>query len=174
MSNQEKKTLIEEVGRVVTEEQDARDAVDEAAAERLGVNRSDLRCVGLLLFRGPMTAGELAEAVGLSPSAVTTVLDRLERARQVRRVRDTVDRRRVLVEVTPEARERVEEIWGPIAQAGRVMLQRYSVEELVLIRDMLRRSRDLQLEHAARIRRLGAPPASAAPGGSKKERKRGQ
>ncbi len=42
-----------------------------------------------------MSAGELAEATGLSSAATTTLLDRLERKGFVQRERDTVDRRKV-------------------------------------------------------------------------------
>ena len=44
-----------------------------------------------------MAAGELADESGLSPGAITTVLDRIERAGYANRVADPDDRRRVLV-----------------------------------------------------------------------------
>jgi DNA-binding Lrp family transcriptional regulator len=45
-----------------------------------------------------MTAGELAQRTGLSPGAVTGLVDRLESAGHVRRTRDPADRRRVVIE----------------------------------------------------------------------------
>jgi len=50
-----------------------------------------------------MTAGALAEALHLSRSAVTTVIDRLESLRYARRVRGNEDRRQVVVELTPSS-----------------------------------------------------------------------
>ena len=81
----------------------ATDRFDHAVADALGVNRTDMRCMDMLEREGPLPAGRLAEAAGLTSGAMTTALDRLERAGFVRRVRDREDRRRVLVELTPEA-----------------------------------------------------------------------
>ena len=67
-----------------------------------------------------MTAGELDRESELSTGAITTLLDRLERAGYVRRVRDDVDRRRILVELTDEARHRAWEIWGRTPRPARV------------------------------------------------------
>jgi DNA-binding MarR family transcriptional regulator len=51
--------------------------------------------------RGGLTAGELATAAGLTTGAITGVIDRLERAGYARRVRDSRDRRKISLEVTP-------------------------------------------------------------------------
>src|SRR5690348_15837413 len=90
---------------------------DAAAAERLGVNQTDLRCAYLITQRA-MTAKELAEATGLTPGAVTTVLDRLESTGLARRRHDQQDRRRVLVELIAEAKRKIDEIWGPLLAEG--------------------------------------------------------
>jgi DNA-binding MarR family transcriptional regulator len=50
------------------------------------------------------TAGQIAEAARLSPGSVTGMLDDLERAGIVTRVRATDDRRRVLVTLTDHGR----------------------------------------------------------------------
>jgi DNA-binding MarR family transcriptional regulator len=55
-----------------------------------------------------MAATELAEAGMLTSGAMTNRIDRLEQKRLVRRLNDPEDRRRVLVELTPEGVERVE------------------------------------------------------------------
>lgn len=140
----------------VTAYQRATDAFDEAVAERFGVNRTDLRCLDLL-FHAPMTAGALAEACGLSPAATTTLVDRLERKGYVRRARDTRDRRRVLVEITDEARDRAWRSYGPLAEDGSHDLARYSDEQVALITDFLQRGRALIDRHRER--------ALADPGG---------
>ena len=158
MSNEAREELLQEVSREVAEFQSAADLVDEAASARLGINRTDLRCLGLLFVRGPLTAGQLAQASGLSPGATTTALDRLERAGYARRVRYPSDRRGILVELTPEARRLIDEIYGPIGRAGLARLSSYTDEELVLLRDFLREGRALQVEHAALIRAGQAAP----------------
>jgi DNA-binding MarR family transcriptional regulator len=83
---------------------------DSTVIELAGVNRTDWRCLDLLGTRGPMTAGQLADAVRLTTGAVTGLLDRLEAAGLVRRIRDTQDRRLVIVEVTDE----VDRVGAPV------------------------------------------------------------
>ncbi len=146
-----------EIGTEVQEFQNATDTVDEAVAELLGLNRTDQRCLGVLFVRGPLTAGQLADAAALSPGAMTAVLDRLERAGFVRRVREEEDRRRILVEVTPEARRRAEELYGPIAADGFAAMRRVSTEDLAMILDFVRGARELQDKHAVRIRAMLPP-----------------
>src|SRR3954451_17699839 len=84
--------------------QAAVDEVDEQVARRAKINRTDLRCLDVLTRGEPMPAGALAELTGLTTGGTTVVLDRLESAGFVRRVRDPDDRRRVLVKATPKAR----------------------------------------------------------------------
>jgi DNA-binding MarR family transcriptional regulator len=157
-----RETLIRAVMVGVVRFQQATDAVDDAVAERLGVNRTDLRCLGVLAGRGPVSAGELAAAAELSPGATTTAVDRLARAGYVRRVRDRHDRRSVRVVATPLARERLAELYDPVGAAGRRVLEEYGDAELALFADFLRRGHDLQVEHAGRIR---AAASSAETGG---------
>jgi DNA-binding MarR family transcriptional regulator len=70
-------------------------------AEQVGLSTTDHKCLDLAMRADrPLTAGQIAEQSGLSTGAVTGVIDRLERAGYVRRVRDPHDRRKVLVEVS--------------------------------------------------------------------------
>src|SRR5882757_8686779 len=50
----------------------------QALASRLGLNATDHKCL-MLLLDGPRTAGELAEAAGLTTGTLTAVIDRLEK-----------------------------------------------------------------------------------------------
>src|SRR5215813_8260121 len=70
-----------------------------AAADRIGINATDLNCLNILSFSGRMTAGELARATGLTTASITGVADRLEEAGYVRRERDPDDRRRVVIQL---------------------------------------------------------------------------
>jgi DNA-binding MarR family transcriptional regulator len=142
--------------RMIRAYQRDQDVFDQAAADYLGLNRTDLRCLDILDQHGPMTAGRLAAEARLTTGAVTTVLDRLEQAGYVRRTRDTVDRRRVLVETTPLVRERGAAIWGPMAAA--TSLDRYSDEQLALLLDFVRHARRFLAEQLERVRSLPPPP----------------
>src|SRR3954470_6826109 len=74
-----------------------------AIASRSGINVTDMQCINLLQLRGPMTPGQLADAMFLTTGgAITALIDRLEKAGMVRRRRDEEDRRRVLVEATQD------------------------------------------------------------------------
>jgi DNA-binding MarR family transcriptional regulator len=157
MSNHLREQLVAEVAREIALFQNAADLVDEAASMRLGINRTDLRCLGLLHAHGAMSAGTLAQASGLSPGATTTAIDRLERAGYARRTRSTRDRRGVMVEITHEARRLIDEIYGPIGRAGMERLRKYTDEQLALLRDFLREGQALQVEYAAALRSAGQP-----------------
>jgi DNA-binding MarR family transcriptional regulator len=149
-------SLVAQVATEIALLQNATAAVDAAAAEVLGLNPTDLRCMGRLYMAGRSTAGELAQACGLSRGAMTVALDRLERAGYVRRLRDEVDRRRVMVDVTPRARELTEAIWEPIGSEGTTQLARMTDDELTFLLDFLRRGRELQEKHARRIAGMSA------------------
>lgn len=138
---------------------DAVDQVNQIVADRLGINRTDLRCLSIIQSRGPLTAGQLAEAAGLTSGAVTTVVDRLERAGYARRLPDPADRRRVLVDVTSKAGRDVGSIYKPLVEETNRRLARYSPEELALIRDFIRQGREITEEHARRL--AGREPAGA-------------
>ncbi len=84
---------------------------------------------------------------------MTAVIDRLAKAGYARRLGDPNDRRRVLVELTPLARERAGVIWGPLAELHQA-LSRYTVEELTLLRDFARMGRQYNERRAAEVREL--------------------
>ncbi|MGZ8603610.1 MAG: MarR family winged helix-turn-helix transcriptional regulator [Actinomycetota bacterium] len=162
MSKETRRELVDRVGSEIYEFQNAADAVDDAAATLLGLNPTDQRCLGALVVRGPMTAGRLADAAYLSAGAMTASIDRLERAGFVRRLRDEEDRRRVVVEATPAARERTWELYQPLSDAGAEILTAYSDAELSLIAGFLRGATELPLRHAEVLRRLAAPAGGGA------------
>src|SRR5687767_14978126 len=96
-----KEELMRELGDEFRINQNLNDVFDEAAAARLGVNSTDLRCMDILQRLDGVTAGELAREAALTTGAVTSVIDRLERAGYAKREADPADRRKVLVKMTP-------------------------------------------------------------------------
>jgi len=132
--------------------QQGTDALDQAASELLGINRTDARCIDIVLQAGRLTAGELAFAAGLSPGAATTAIDRLERAGFARRVRDPEDRRRVIVEPTDRVAELAEEVYGPLRDGGADLMARFSERQLTAITKFLEGAADLQLNRANEVR----------------------
>jgi DNA-binding MarR family transcriptional regulator len=92
---------------------------------------------------------------GVHPGIVVSTR---EKGGSARRTRDTEDRRRVLVEVAPEVRERAVELYGRPEEGARA-LARYTDEQLQFLIESLRGSVGYQEE---RLRRLEALKASDA------------
>ena len=108
--------------------------MSQAAADRIGINSTDLNCLNILSFSGQMTAGELARATGLTTASITGVVDRLEEAGFVRRERDPRDRRRVVIRLVLETALRdVASVFQPMMRDWQQMAARYSDDELRLI-----------------------------------------
>jgi DNA-binding MarR family transcriptional regulator len=156
--------LIDEVNLAFTDLRQAADRLDEAVALQFGLNRTDLRCLGILYRRGRVTAGELADESGLTPGAITTVLDRMERGGYANRVADPDDRRRVLVISTAATRDVGARVYGEVEVAGRAQLEGSSVEKLIVIRDYLRTTREMYERQAGRFAGHSQTPAGAASG----------
>jgi len=155
---QPRKPKKELVGELISEFRTAGNqdsAFDNLAAERLGVNRTDLHCLNIIQNAGGVTAGELAAEAGLTTGAVTGVIDRLERAGFARRVTDPDDRRRVKVEVTQKFYERADKIWGPMAKDWESRLtSRFTGEELERVIDFLRTTNEVGRKHMERVSKL--------------------
>jgi DNA-binding MarR family transcriptional regulator len=156
--------LISAIGSATQAYQRATDGFDDAVGRALGLNPTDLRCLDWLT-EGPMTAGKLGEATGLSSAATTTLLDRLERKGFVHRERDTVDRRKVLVELTTRAREMIGGLYGPLAQEGSQHLARFSDDELERLREFLLEATEVVDRHTSRIRGARVAGRTKRPGG---------
>jgi DNA-binding MarR family transcriptional regulator len=124
--------------------------LSEAIARRAGLSSADLEVLGALEQHGPLSAGQLAERTGLSPAAVTGLIDRLERAGVAARRPDAKDRRRVLVEVGPGAAQ-VAELYRALEQDALRILRRREPDELAVIADYLRDMRELGVKHMARV-----------------------
>ncbi len=108
-------------------------------ARRMGVNVSDMTAILWLSEHGPVGGAELARRLGISTAATTVLVDRLERAGHVERVRDTVDRRRVTLTETAEARAAALRAWLPAIQEIDEVSRSRSESERLFARDLLRR-----------------------------------
>jgi DNA-binding MarR family transcriptional regulator len=151
----QKKKLIDELVSEFRISGNQDSAFDNLAAERLGVNRTDLHCLNTIENSGGLTAGELAAEAGLTTGAVTGVIDRLERAGFARRVPDPADRRRVKVEVTPKFYARADRIWGPLAADWEARLgETFTGEQLERVTDFLRTTNEIGRKHLDRLREM--------------------
>lgn len=124
-----------------------------AVADAVGLNRSDMECIDILLLNGPTTAGGLAELTGLTTGAITGVIDRLENAGFVSRIRGPEDRRKVTVSVQMEAVEReILPLYASVSDALREIHNDYTDEQLALILDFTRKNGRVLREQLAILR----------------------
>ncbi len=135
--------------------------IDTAAAAAMGVNRTDLRIIGIVHRVGRVSAGELALAAGLSPAATTTAVQRLVASGHLIRDIDGNDRRRTVITLTASAVELIGNAYGPVGAAGKAVLQDFSSRELAVIERFLLVGIDMQRQQAIRIRAL---TSSESPG----------
>lgn len=112
----------------------------QAIADKLGVNLTDFKVLGLLHRRGAMTPKALTESTGLSPAAMTTVIDRLEQAGYVERQRRGADRRSFTVHPTKGSEGKVERLYGSLLVASQTLLHRYTAREAALIAEFIKKS----------------------------------
>jgi DNA-binding transcriptional ArsR family regulator len=125
----------------------------QAAADRIGINPTDLNCLNILSFSGQLTAGELAKATGLTTASITGVVDRLEQAGFVRRERDAQDRRRVVIHLDVQRTlGTVAPVFGPMMGAWQRLADQYTDDELRLIVEFYRLLEDILRDHLARLR----------------------
>ena len=149
--SEERAALVTELIRVNRAYQAAVEKLDEAFCRLIGVNRTDGRCLDVIDQHPGLTAGELATAVDLSPGAVTTALDRLERRGLVRRTRDSKDRRRVTVEMTEKAKRKAWEAYGPLGEMGAPLIETMSDTDLETLIRFLRGGTDINERRAAEL-----------------------
>jgi DNA-binding MarR family transcriptional regulator len=150
--------LIQRLAMAIRRSQNVSEAFDEQVASVLGINRTDLRCLDILDQRGPLTAGQLAEAMHLSTGAITTLVDRLERAGYARRVRDTEDRRRVLVELVPDFRQRGEDFYAPLFEGTLQLVEGRSDRELERMIDLMEKGTALVERELEKLERRRSAP----------------
>lgn len=106
-------------------------------AARMGVTQSDLQCLYVLAQHGPSTAATLARHVNLTSGSASRMIDRLHAAGYVRRSPDPHDRRRVLIEPTPESIERVASFYRPLNERLAEHLEPFDAEALQRLLEFL-------------------------------------
>ncbi|MEG9249409.1 MarR family transcriptional regulator [Arthrobacter sp. Soc17.1.1.1] len=113
----------------------------DVASERDSLYRTDLHALSIMMGAAraglTVTPGFLREELNLSSPATTALVDRLDSAGHVTRRRSDVDRRQVHLEMTEKARSTGAMLFAPLARHIDAVFDRYSEEQLELLRDML-------------------------------------
>jgi DNA-binding MarR family transcriptional regulator len=113
------KSESEEPVRLLLELQRATHATLQELTARLvdlDLSPSEINALGNLADGRPRTVSELGAAIGIRPTTLTGVLDRLERRGCLTRGARAGDRRAVLIELTAYGRETAEVIAAAIAE----------------------------------------------------------
>ncbi|MDP9866438.1 MULTISPECIES: MarR family winged helix-turn-helix transcriptional regulator [Streptosporangium] len=110
-----------------------------------------------LLSPAPLGQLALAQAVGVTPSVVVDMLDELEAVGALRRVRDSADRRRQIVEITDDGRALALSAARLAEQVDAELLDALDPAQATALREILVRVATAQ----------GLPVTQAAPGGGR-------
>ena len=94
--------------------------------------------VAILMQRGD-TAAVLSRGMDCDTGSMTRMLDRLEAKELIVRTRDTDDRRRVQIDLTPAGKKTAERLVKAIVKVLNRHLEGFSVDELELFKSFLRR-----------------------------------
>lgn len=122
-----------------------------AMSEKLGLGPGDSKAYDLVLRRGPLTAGELGSATGLTSGSVTALIDRLEAGGYVYRKRDEYDRRKVYVHANPTQMAAFAPLMSEFLAELDVLHARYDNDALQLLTDYIHKVASLADEAIARL-----------------------
>jgi DNA-binding MarR family transcriptional regulator len=122
-----------------------------AVGQRFGLSVTDMKTLDILQRSGPLSAGELAARTGLATPSVTSLIDRLHRRRIVRRRRDARDRRRVIVELSPNLDRKFASVFESFVRSTLALIESYADEQLAVLLSFLTRSAEETREQTARL-----------------------
>jgi len=124
-----------------------------AMNEWVGLNATDMECLGLLFLKGIATPSELARHTGLTSGATTAMLDRLEKAGLIERRPNPNDRRGTLITPAKSASEKMASWFESARKAQDELISSYSEKELEIISDVFERFTKLWDQEREKVRR---------------------
>jgi DNA-binding MarR family transcriptional regulator len=123
--------LVEQLIALLHQTGEGMNRLAQRMAEVSDAHPTDLTAISLLARHAePVTVGRLGAELQLSKAATTALVDRLERAGHVHRVRDPSDRRRWYLEVTDSAHRVAQTVLEDFLHRTRTALAAYSPAEL--------------------------------------------
>ena len=122
--------------------------------EMLGVNATDMECLGVIFFKGVATPSELAQYTGLSSGATTAMLDRLEKSELIARRPNPKDRRSTHIVLVQETAAKLAPLFASLRSAQDKIVSSYSEPELELLADFFTRSVMMWEEERAKLLNL--------------------
>ncbi|MGY4212693.1 DNA-binding MarR family transcriptional regulator [Burkholderia sp. PvR073] len=113
--------------------------VTQRTQEELGITGTQASMLFMIAVGKCSTAAELAREYGIDASAVTRLLDRVEKRGLLSRVRSIEDRRVVRLELTDEGRALAERLPPVFRSVLDELLGGFTPEEVGFLKSMLRR-----------------------------------
>ena len=107
--------------------------------QQLKVNLTDLAAMEQLISSGPLGPGELARRLGITPPAVTAVVDRLEELGHASREPNPADRRAVVVTPAPASVQKAMSVLMPMIGDIDATLDGFDAEQQATIAQYLER-----------------------------------
>ncbi|MET7708201.1 MarR family transcriptional regulator [Micromonospora sp. NPDC005413] len=136
--------------------------VGHAFANLHGLNPTDLQALIAVmdaeLLGAPITPGRLGERLNLSSGSVTALIDRLERAGHIRRDRDTVDRRKVLLHYADQGAALAMEFFRPLGARTDTVMARFSEDELEVVQRFMAEMSESVRAHRDEVRATRPEP----------------
>lgn len=113
--------------------------VTQHTTAELGITSTQASIVFMLAAGRALTAADLAREYGIDASAVTRLIDRLEKRGLLSRVRSEEDRRVVRLALTPEGYALAQKIPAIFTRVLDKLLGGFTPEEVGFLKSMLRR-----------------------------------
>jgi DNA-binding MarR family transcriptional regulator len=98
-----------------------------------------LSLLSLLLLDGPSTVSQLAGMLGVAPTTVSLIVSDLSRKGVLVRSEDNADRRRRIIDISPQSRPAISQWLSPGARAWRQALEPLSPAQRQMVVDTLLR-----------------------------------
>ncbi|QBD75943.1 MarR family transcriptional regulator [Ktedonosporobacter rubrisoli] len=134
--------VLEELMRELRQSISLSSSLLRAATTRTGMAVTDIQVLDLLELMGPLTAGQLAELTGLTTGAITRILVRLEKVGLLRRERDKIDGRKIIVRLAAgkDDEQQVRSILPSVGKIWGEAASRYNEEQIAFLLEFLQHS----------------------------------
>jgi DNA-binding MarR family transcriptional regulator len=114
-------------------------AMELAALRSLGLSHAGFVLLTTLWISGPREVRDLARAQRVSKPAIVSCVHTLERSHLVRRVRSSIDRRLVTVELTKTGRALIQKAQTALHRCERLLTRDLSASQKRTLAELLRR-----------------------------------
>jgi len=117
----------------------------------IGINVTDMECLGLLFHQGIATPTELAKHTGLTSGSTTAMLDRLEKARLITRKPNPNDRRGILITINKIGAKKIAPLFIGVRKGQDELVEGYSEKDVQVLLDFFSKFTDIYELHRKKL-----------------------